>query len=366
MQVPLMDIASQNERLRPELEAAIRRCLDHNGFCLGPEVEAFEKEFAEWSASRHAIGFNSGTSALHVGARLLDIGPGDEVITTPMTFVSTCWAISYVGAKPVFADIDEETMNLDPGKAEAAITDRTKALFLVHLYGLMAPLEPFEQLCTAHSISLLEDAAQSHGAKHKERRVGSGGRVTAYSFYPGKNIGALGEGGALTTSDDELASRAKLLRNHGSPQRYVHTEIGYNYRMEGIQAAVLRVKLARLSQWTARRRELAAAYRERLGDLPLRLPPHPEGSEPVYHLFVVRHPERDQIAQKLSERGIGSAQHYPIPLHLQQCYSDLGYAKGDFPIAEKVSSECLSLPLFPEMTDEQLDYVCESLKACFD
>lgn len=365
MNVPLMDIAAQNGALRAELEAALRRCLDHGEFCLGREVEAFEESFARWVGVPHAVAVNSGTSALHLAARLLDLKPGDEVITTPMTFVSTCWALSYEGVRPVFADVDALTVNLDPEAVRAKITPKTKAVFAVHLYGQMCDVRALRKLCDEHGIVFVEDAAQAHGAERQGLRAGASSVLSTFSFYPGKNLGALGEGGMLVTPNEAMAERARRLRNHGSPERYVHEEVGYNYRMEGLQAAALGVKLQHLDAWTRLRQERAQVYFEQLAGLPLELPVPAEDSQPVYHLFVVCCPERDELAEFLGARGIGTARHYPIPLHLQKCYAHLGYRKGDFPVAETIAGQCLSLPLFPEMSEAQQAYVIENVRAFF-
>ncbi len=357
MKVPYFDLPAQIRSVRPELDQAIARTLDSCAFALGPEVVRFEGDFARFIGSRFCIGFNSGTSALHVAMRLLDIGPGDEVITTPFTFIATSWAIAYVGAKPVYVDIDERTMNMDPALLERAITPRTKAIMPVHLYGHPFDLDPILEISKRRGIPLVEDAAQAHGARYKGRPVGTFGEISGFSFYPGKNLGACGEAGALMTDRPDYAKRAGTLREHGSSTRYFHEEVGYNYRMEGIQGAVLGVKLAHLPAWTAARRRTAHRYHELLRSTPLVLPVEEPWAESVYHLYVVRHPSRDRLREHLEKNGVGSALHYPLPLHLQTCFSSLGYGKGDFPVAERAAQCCLSLPVYPEMTDAQVDYV---------
>jgi dTDP-4-amino-4,6-dideoxygalactose transaminase len=357
MNVPYFDLPAQIRALRPELDAAIARTLDSCAFCLGPEVTKFERDFAAYVGTAHSIGFNSGTSALHVAALLLGLGPGDEVITTPFTFVATSWALAYVGAKPVFVDIDEATFNLDPALVEKAITPRTKALLPVHLYGHPFDVDPILEICRRHGLPLIEDAAQAHGARYKGKQVGTFGELAAYSFYPGKNLGACGEAGALVTSRADYDARARSLREHGSKERYYHDEVGFNYRMEGIQGAVLNVKLKHLLTWTAARRRIAHRYHALLAATPLRLPREAAWAQSVYHLYVVRHPSRDKLREHLQAKGIGTALHYPLPLHLQKCFAQLGHKPGDFPVAEKAGRECLSLPIFPELTDEQIDYV---------
>ncbi|PWU09344.1 MAG: erythromycin biosynthesis sensory transduction protein eryC1 [Verrucomicrobia bacterium] len=360
-----LDLRAQMQPLREEIDEAIARTLDHCGFCLGPEVTQFEQDFARFVGAEHCIGFNSGTSALHVAMLLLNVGRGDEVITTPYTFVATSWAISYVGAKPVYVDIEDANFNLEPAQVERAITARTRAILPVHLYGHPANLEPLLALSRKHNIPLIEDAAQAHGAKHRDKIVGTFGTMSCFSFYPGKNLGAYGEAGALLTDDAGLAARARSLRDHGSTRRYFHDEIGYNYRMEGIQAAVLGVKLKHLDEWTRERRRIARMYDELLADTPLQLPTEADYAQSAWHLYVVRHPRRDGLKKHLEAHQIGCALHYPLPLHLQKCYEHLGYGPGSFPVAEKAARECLSLPIYPELTDEQLRRVAEVIKSFF-
>jgi len=363
--VPLLDLTAQAQSLGTELQDAVQGILASNAFCLGPEVAAFEKEFAEFCAIPHAVGVNSGTSALHLAMRVLDIGPGDEVITTAMTFAATCWAISYVGATPVFVDIEPRTMNIDPAGVKSAITDRTKAVLAVHLHGLPCDLRALSAVCAEAGVTLIEDAAQAHGAEYDSRPMGAFGRLAAFSFYPGKNLGACGEGGMLITDDATLYERAVRLRNHGSEDRYHHLEVGYNYRMEGIQAAALRVKLRRLRDWNERRRRWAGLYDELLADTPLPLPFVPEKAVPVYHHYAVLCPDRNGMCEFLTERGVGWGLHYPVPMHLQPCYGSLGYKQGDLPNAEQNAEQTLSLPIFPEMTEEQVRYVAEGVKGFF-
>lgn len=359
--VPYFSLAEQHSGLKNELLAAIEKTLDQTSFCLGPDVDAFEKEFAAWTGARYCIGMNSGTSSLHIAMLLHNIGPGDEVITTPFTFASTSWAISYVGAKPVYVDIEPESYQIDPAKIEAAITSKTKAILPVHLYGHPCDMDAILAIAEKYGLPVVEDAAQAHGARYKNRPVGTIGTQGSFSFYPTKNLGACGEAGALVTNDEAMAKRAVALRNHGSYQRYHYDEVGYNYRMEGMQGAVLRVKLKHLDRWTAARRTLAGLYTEGLKGSSLILPKEKEWAHSAWHLYVIRHPRRDEIAAHLQEKGIGSAIHYPIPLHLQKCYSPLGYTKGSFPVAEQVANECLALPLYPELTHQQADQVCQAL-----
>ena len=363
--VPYLDLKAQIKALRPELDAALARVLDNCSFVLGPDVAQFEQDFAHFCGAQHCVATNSGTSALHLSLRLLGVGPGDEVITTPFTFAATSWAISYVGAKPVYVDIDEDTFNLDPRLVEKAITPRTKALLPVHLYGLPCDLDALLALGRAHHLPLVEDAAQAHGAQYRGRTVGTFGAMSCFSFYPGKNLGACGEGGALVTNDDALAARARTLRDHGCTRRYHHDEVGYNYRMEGFNGAVLGVKLKYLSAWTAARRSVALRYRELLADTPLRLPQEPDHARSAWHLYTVRHPRRDELKAYLEAHQVGCATHYPLPLHLQKCYADLGYRAGDFPVAEQAARECLTLPIFPELTPEQQQRVATVIQAFF-
>jgi dTDP-4-amino-4,6-dideoxygalactose transaminase len=363
--IPYLDLKAQIKPLRAEIDAAIARTIDNCTVCLGPDTAQFEKDFATFCGAQHALGFNSGTSALHVALMLLNLKPGDEVITTPYTFVATSWAISYVGARPVYVDIDDATFNIDVGQIEKAITPRTKAIMPVHLYGQPVDLDPILEICRKHQLSLVEDAAQSHGARYKGRVVGTFGEASGFSFYPGKNLGAFGEGGALVTNSADFARRAKSLREHGSTVRYYHDEVGFNYRMEGIQGAVLGIKLKQLEKWTRARQRIASQYRELLADTPLKLPVQAPYAESVWHLYTIRHPRRDELKAHLDANQVGCALHYPLPLHLQKCYAHLGYQPGDFPVAEKAGRECLSLPIFPELTDSQIQRVTEVIKDFF-
>jgi dTDP-4-amino-4,6-dideoxygalactose transaminase len=359
---PFLDLKSQYTAIRDEIHAAMQSVLEQCVFASGPAVAAFEEAFARYCDVRHCIGVNSGTSALHLALLACDVGPGDEVITVPMTFVATAWAISYVGARPVFVDIEPHTCTMDMSQVERAITPRTKAVLPVHLYGQMADLNPLLDICERHGLTLVEDAAQAHGAEYDGRRAGGLGRVGCFSFYPGKNLGAYGEGGAVTTNDDAIAERIRTLRDHAQSAKYRHEEVGFNYRMDGIQGAVLNVKLRHLDAWNAARCQVAARYQELLGNTSLRLPGEAEGRRSVWHLYVVRHPDRDLLRHILTERGIGSGLHYPIPVHLQPVYTYLGYRVGDFPVAEQVARECLSIPMYAELSQEQQAYVVESLK----
>jgi dTDP-4-amino-4,6-dideoxygalactose transaminase len=365
MNVPYLDLAAHHRPLRAELDAAIARAIDRSSFCLGPDVAEFEQAFARYCGAQHCVALNSGTSALHLAMILAGVGPGDEVITTPYTFAATSWGISYVGARPVYVDVDEATFNLDPRLVERAITPRTKAILGVHLYGHPFDCDALAALAQQRKLVLIEDAAQAHGAKYRGRVVGTFGAMSCFSFYPAKNLGAFGEGGALVTNDTEFARRARALREHGSYTRYYYDEVGFNYRMEGLQGAVLGVKLKHLPRWQEARRRLAHRYHELLAGTPLRLPHEAADAESAWHLYVIRHARREELKRHLDAHGIGSAIHYPLPLHLQKCYAGLGHRPGDFPVAERAAREVLCLPFFPELTDAQQQRVAEVVKAFF-
>jgi dTDP-4-amino-4,6-dideoxygalactose transaminase len=365
--VPFLDLVQQNRGVMPECAAAIEEVASRSQFILGGAVERFENAFADYVGVDHCVGVNNGTSALHLALQACDVGPGDEVITTPHTWISTTWALSYVGAKPVYVDIDPNTYNLDPSLVEQAITPRTKAILPVHLYGQACDLEPLSRISDRHGLTLIEDAAQAHGARYKGRRVGSIGRAGCFSFYPGKNLGAFGEGGAIVTNDADVAARMRRLRDHAQEGRHNHTEIGYNARMEGLQGAVLDVKLKRLDEWNAARRRHATRLHQLLAGIPgLRLPAAGAPDSHVWHLFVVlvEGVDRNELMQQLSERGVATAIHYPTLVPFQPVYASLGYQPGDFPVAERVASQCLSLPMFAELTEEQITHVAGSLRAC--
>ena len=324
-------------------------------------MTAFEQAFAAAHGVKHCIGVNTGTSALHLALLTAGVGPGDEVITVPMTFVATSWAISYCSANPVFVDVDPATYTMDPDRVAKRITPRTKAIMPVHLYGQPADLAPLRAIADHYGVPLIEDAAQAHLATYRGKPVGGFGQAAGFSFYPGKNLGACGEGGAVVTDDDNIAARMRALRDHAQTQRYHHAEIGFNYRMDAMQGAVLGIKFKHLARWTERRRFLAERYLHLLRDLPLDLPLVRPDCEPVWHLFVVLHPERDRIRAALEARGIQTGLHYPIPVHLQPAYRHLGHTPGDFPVAERVGRECFTLPLYPEMTEAQQDAVIAAL-----
>jgi dTDP-4-amino-4,6-dideoxygalactose transaminase len=360
--VPFLDLKAQFAEIGGEILEAFRDVAEGGTYVLGPRVAQFEAAFAAHVEAKHCVAVNSGTSALHLALIGAGVGPGDEVITVPMTFVATCWAVSYVGAGPVFVDVDPETYTMDARQVEARITPKTRALLPVHLYGQPADLSPLLEIGRRHGIPVIEDAAQAHGAEYRGRRAGSIGQSGCFSFYPGKNLGALGEGGAVVTDDDGLAARLRALRDHAQERRYHHSELGFNYRMDALQGAALGIKLRHLPRWTEARRRLAVRYRERLDGLPLVLPTEADDRRHVWHLFVVLHPRRDQIRASLEARGVQTGLHYPVPVHLQPAYAGLCGRLGDYPVAERIGRECLSLPLFPEMTDDQQDRVVDALR----
>lgn len=361
MNVPYFGLTAQYAELRDEIRAALDRVCQSASFILGEEVTRFEQAFASYCEAKHCVALNSGTSALHLALLSADIGSGDEVITSANTFIATAEAISYTGAIPVFIDIDPNTANLDPALIERAITSRTKAIIPVHLYGRPADLDLILEIAKRHGLNVIEDACQAHGARYYGKRVGGFGHAAAFSFYPGKNLGAYGEGGALTTNDDAVAQFAREMRSHGESKRYFHDRVGYNYRMDGFQGAVLNVKLKYLDRWTAQRQSFAKLYRERLAGSPIRIPQDHPGCESVYHLFTPWVQNRDAVREELARRGVQTAVHYPVPVHLQKAYVYLGYKPGSLPHTEKACAEVLSMPLFPEMNSEQVLYAADAL-----
>jgi dTDP-4-amino-4,6-dideoxygalactose transaminase len=362
MIVPYANLKAQYASLREEVLAALDRVGSKAAFILGQEVEEFEREFAAYIGVKHCVALNSGTSALHLALLGAGISAGDEVITTPNTFIATAEAITYTGAKPVFVDIDPRTANIDPGKIAAAITPQTRAILPVHLYGLAAEMDAILDLAAKHHLAVIEDACQAHGARYHGKRVGGLGIAAAFSFYPSKNLGAYGEGGALTTNNDAVGAQARVLRSHGEQRRYFHDAVGYNYRMDGFQGAILRVKLPHLGKWNNRRKELAEIYRRILTGAPLQLQDGGSAGERVDHLFVVYVAERDAVRARLEERGVQTGIYYPLPIHLQKPYQALGYKRGDLPAAEWACQHVLSMPLYPEMTNEQATYAAQTLR----
>jgi dTDP-4-amino-4,6-dideoxygalactose transaminase len=359
--IPFVDLPAQYRALKPEIDSAVGRVLESAQFILGPAVTAFERDFAGFCTAKEAIGVNSGTSALHLSLLTAGVEPGDEVITVPFTFVATVAAIEYAGARPVLVDVEPEFLTMDPAKLEAAITTRTKAIIPVHLFGQPADMDPIMAIARKHGLVVIEDACQAHGAEYKGQRCGSIGQLGCFSFYPGKNLGAYGEGGAVVTSDPDLAKKIRLLRAWGEETRYEHKYRGFNYRMDGVQGAILGVKLRYLEAWTEARRRNAAEYARQLADASVTLPRERDEVRHVYHVYVVRLQQRDAWRDRLTEAGVQTGVHYPIPVHLQPAYRDLGYSAGAFPVSERASAEVLSLPMFPELTHDQIKEVALAL-----
>jgi dTDP-4-amino-4,6-dideoxygalactose transaminase len=358
MKVPFLDLQAPYAELKEELDAAYRRVMESGWFVLGAELEAFETEFAAFCGARHCVGVANGLDALHLILRALGIGAGDEVIVPSNTYIATWLAVSYAGATPVPVEPDEATFNLDPARVEEAITPRTRAVMPVHLYGQPADMDGLGEVAGRHGLRVIEDAAQAHGARYRGRLVGALGDAAGFSFYPGKNLGAFGDAGAIVTNDAALAEAARLLRNYGSPVKYRHDVQGCNSRLDELQAALLRPKLRRLAEWNERRRRVAGHYRRALEGVPdLRLPFVPDWADPVWHLFVVRHPRREALREHLARGGVGTLIHYPTPPHLQAAYTELGLAAGSFPLAERMADEALSLPMGPHLSDTEVGHV---------
>ena len=360
--IPLVDLKAQYRGIKAEIDAAIADVFENSAFILGKEVAAFEREFAAYCGASHAVGVNSGTSALHLALLAADVGPGDEVITTPFTFIAPVAAIGYIGATPVFVDIDPGTYNIDAGQIEAAITPKTKAILPVHLFGQAADMDPILDIARRHNLVVIEDAAQAHGTEYKGRRTGGMGDLGCFSFYPGKNLGACGEGGAVVTNNPEHANTIRMLRDWGQSRRYYHDLRGFNYRMEGIQGAILRVKLRHLEAWTEARRANARSYSEKLAGEGIRTPREMPYARHVFNVYTIRVPNRDRVFQHLTASGVQAAIYYPIPVHLQPAYRDARYKEGDFPVAESVAREVLALPVYPELTPAQIDEVCAAVR----
>jgi dTDP-4-amino-4,6-dideoxygalactose transaminase len=359
--VPFLDLKAQHEAIRDELSPAITRVMGSCQFILGEEVSAFESEFSAYVGAKHGVAVNSGTTALHFALLAAGIGVGDEVITVPFTFVATVAAIGYVGAKPVLVDIDPHSYTICPAAFENAITERTKAVIPVHLYGQTADMDPILDIARRHGLMVIEDAAQAHGAEYRGRRAGSLGDISCFSFYPSKNLGACGEGGMLVTSDEGLARIARLLRDWGQERKYEHVLKGFNGRMDGIQGAILRVKLRHLEAWTEKRRANAAVYDRLLSGSKTRIPGVMPSSRHVYHLYAIRVRDRARVAADLRGAGIQTGVHYPSPVHLLPAYADLGYPPGSLPHSERAAQEVLSLPMFPELSPRQVEEVCEAV-----
>jgi dTDP-4-amino-4,6-dideoxygalactose transaminase len=359
--IPFVDLKTQYNSIKDEINSAVLKVLDSTHFVLGDEVAAFEQEFAAYCEAEHAIAVNTGTSALHLALLAAGIGAGDEVITIPFTFIATTAAISYTGATPVFVDIDPVSYTMNVSQIEAAITEKTKAILPVHLYGQPADLDPILEIARRHNLVVIEDAAQAHGARYKGKRVGGLADIGCFSFYPGKNLGAYGEGGGVVTNNPDYDRKIRMLRDWGQEKRYHHVVLGYNYRMDGIQGAILRVKLRYLDGWTAARQAHAAQYDQLLSDTGLKTPVVMPYAQHVYHVYAVRTPDRTQLQAKLTEQGIQTGIHYPIPVHLQTAYAELGYKAGNFPYSERAAEEVLSLPMYAELSGENINTICESV-----
>lgn len=363
MHIPFLDLKPQYRKIEPHLRPKLETIMEAGAFINGPEVEAFEEEFAAFCETKFCVGVSSGTDALRVALLACGIGPGDEVITVPHTFIATTEAITQAGARPVFVDVDPVTSTLDPARLEAAITPRTRAVIPVHLYGRPADMDPILDIANRHHLLVIEDACQAHGARYRGRRAGSMGRVGCFSFYPGKNLGAFGDAGALVTDDPEVARRARMLREHGQSRKYVHETEGYTARLDALQAAVLRFKLPLLEEWNRARRENAKRYDELLAGIPgVSFHRPADGVEPVHHLYVVFVDDREGLREHLGRKGVGTGLHYPLPLHLQQAYAAMGHHRGDFPVSENLAERLLSLPMYAELAPEQIEYVASCIR----
>jgi dTDP-4-amino-4,6-dideoxygalactose transaminase len=364
--ISFLDLKSQYNALKIEIQNSIQQVLDNTAFALGPNVKQFEGSFSTFCDSEYCIAVNSGTSALHVALLAHGIQPGDEVITVPNSFIATTWAITYCGATPVFVDVDSETWLMNPDLIEQAITPKTKAMIPVHLYGQPADMDPINNIAKKYGLIVIEDAAQAHAATYKGQKIGGLGNTTCFSFYPGKNLGAYGEGGAVVTNDENITKHIQKLRDHGQSEKYRHEMIGYNYRMDGIQGAVLDVKLKYLQEWTSKRNDIALRYQNNLNEIEqIQLPHIRKDSKSSFHLYVVHNEKRNDLMNYLNEKGIATGLHYPVSIHLQKAYKHLGYKKGEFPIAEKNAEQCLSFPLYPELPGDQIDYICNNINKYF-
>lgn len=363
MKVPFLDLSLQHKALREPALAALAATYDATRFCLGKDVEDFERNFASALGYPRALGMNSGTAPLHVACMIAGFGPGDEVIAPPFTFISTVWGVSYVGATPRFVDIEEGTFNLDPVKVEAAITPRTKGIIVVHLFGQPARMDEIMAIANKHGLFVIEDCAQAVGAQYRGKPVGLFGDAGTFSFYPTKNLGGCGEGGAFVSRREEVQVKARHIRVHGSDRRYYHDIVGGNFRMDGFQGALLNVKLPHLAAWTARRREIAGRYLAGIKLADVRLPDQPDYGQSVFHQFTIRHLRRDTLREHLTKQEVGTDLIYPVPLHRQKCYAGLGLGEGSLPVAEQAARACVSLPIFPELTDAQVEHVIRSINS---
>ncbi|MBF0522057.1 MAG: DegT/DnrJ/EryC1/StrS family aminotransferase [Candidatus Omnitrophica bacterium] len=364
MNVPFVDFSQQHKIVKEEVDRGLKEVFEKGSFILGPQVKSFEENFAKYCESKYGIGVNSGTDALYLALGALHVGPGDEVILPSFTFIATALCVSYTGAKPVFVDVEDETYNMDSKKLEAAITKKTKVIMPVHLYGQAGNIEEICAIAKKHGITVVEDAAQAHGARYQGKRIGSLGKVSCFSFYPTKGLGGFGDGGMIVTSDDDVNTLARMLRDYGRTGRYDHKIKGFNSRLDTVQAVVLDAKLKYLDEWNAMRNKMGVYYCELLKNVDgVIAPKMKEGRTHTFQTFAVRIlKNRDQVVDKLKEKGVSALIHYPIPIHLQEAYKDAGYKRGDLPVSERISDEILSLPMFPHITKEQVEYVCESLK----
>lgn len=361
MQIPLVDLKAQYLSIKKEIDEAIQRVLNKCNFIMGDEVKEFEEELASFCSAKYAVGVSSGTDALLLALKAINIQPGDEVITVPNTFIATTEAITMAGGKIKFVDIDEETFNIDTNKIESAITNKTRAILPVHLYGQPANMDPIKDVAKKYNLKVIEDAAQAHGAEYNNKRVGALGDIGIFSFYPGKNLGAYGDAGAVVTNDSDISHKIAMLRNHGRTKKYEHEYEGYNCRLDTLQAAILRVKLKYINSWNEARRNHASSYRKLLQNTDIILPTEQKDNKHIYHIFAVRTADRDNLLNKLKNEGIGAGIHYPIPLHLQPAYRYLGYKAGDFPITEKCAREIISLPMYPELDEAKIKKVAEAI-----
>jgi dTDP-4-amino-4,6-dideoxygalactose transaminase len=366
MSIPLVDLKAQYQTIKGDIDPVVLDIMQRAAFVLGKEVRDLEKVFARYCQVTHAVGVDSGYSALELILRAYDIGPGDEVITTPNTFIATALAISTCGAKPVFVDIDPKTYNIDPSKLEEAITPSTRAILPVHLYGQPADMDPIIKIAFRHGLLVIEDACQAHGASYKGRKTGSLGHAAAFSFYPGKNLGAYGDGGMVVTNDEDIAEKIRVFRHVGQKGKNKHIVKGFNHRLDNLQAAVVLTKLPHLDGWNEARRRAAVQYNSLLQDLPVEVPDVMDSVEHIYHLYVIRTKRRDELDLYLNERGIDTGIHYPTPIHLQPAYQELGYRLGDFPITESIANEILSLPMYPELKEDQIKHIVAVIKEFFE
>jgi dTDP-4-amino-4,6-dideoxygalactose transaminase len=361
--IPCLDLKGQHQLIKKEIFEAFEKVYEQTAFSGGPFVEEFEKDFAVFCGTKYAVGLNNGTTALHLAMLALGIGPGDEVIIPANTFIATAWGISYTGAIPVFVDCDSQTWEMDVSKLEGKITSKTKAIIGVHLYGQPFDIQAVQAICTKHDLFLVEDAAQAQGASYLGKPVGSFGEMACFSFYPGKNLGACGEAGGITTNNEKYSKHLQSLRNHGSVVRYYHDEIGYNMRMGGLEGASLSIKLKYLPDWNKRRKSIATRYHTGLKSPKIKMQVQPKGHDSIFHLFVITTEDRDGLIKYLNEKNIFPGLHYPVPCHLQKAYAGLGYKKGDFPNSEYLAEHCLSLPMYAELSDEDVEYVIKTLNS---